>query len=291
MKAKEDRKMMKVKQMYNRQSSPRTGWVALTAISILFVMLCSAYSQTPVVAQDSSSVVVASDSLNDTVAEELDAYTAEPVLVYDSSSPALRSVEEDATQKYLSDSDFDYARKDSPPTSFIEMILKRIADLLGKLFGKTFDTSLVQYLIAGLALALVIYLLIRSEFSAFFQRKQSASTTIDFDEIEENIGQMNFDALIAQALAAGNLRRAVRLRYLYLLRTMSERNLIEWRIDKTNSDYLYELRQPELRPGFTNLTRVFDYVWYGGFQIERGHYDRISRDFDDFTRTVQGAKV
>ncbi len=255
------------------------------------MMLCSTYSPTPAVAQDTSSVVVATDSLNNTVAEDVIVYAADPVLAYDSSSPALRSMEQDATQKYLSDSDFDYARKDSPPSSLFEAILKWIGDLFGGLLGKTFDTSLVQYLIVGLAFALVIYLLARSEFSGFFQRKQSTSTAIDFDEIEENIGQMNFDALIAQALAAGNLRRAVRLRYLYLLRTMSERNLIEWRIDKTNSDYLYELRKPELRPGFTNLTRVFDYVWYGGFQIERVHYDRISRDFDDFTRTVQGARV
>ena len=275
-----------------RQSS-ETGWVPktfrkenlskATTVAVLFLIgLC--FLSTPFVSfgQDTSSVVVATDSLNDTIEE---------VVTYDSSSLAIRSMEEGVVQEYLSDSEFDYARQDQPPSSLFGKILRWIGELFGKLFGGAMESSVFQYLIVGVALALVIYLLIRSEFSGFFKRKGSSSNTIEFDEIEENIEQMNFDVLIAEALAAGNLRRAVRLRYLYLLRTMSERNLIEWRIEKTNSDYLYELREPELRSGFTDLTRVFDYVWYGGFQIERRDYDRISRNFDAFTQTVQGAKA
>lgn len=225
---------------------------------------------------DSADVAASGDSL---------------VIRYDSSSPAIRSVNEQAIAAYRDDSDFDYARKEPPATSFFERFGRWISRLFESLFGNSTVFDLVQYLIAGAAIVLVIVLLARSEFAGFFRRKGAEqSAEIDFEEIEENIDLMNFDALISAALASDNLRRAVRLRYLQLLRVMSERGVIEWRIEKTNRDYLYELQRVELRSGFSELTRVFDYVWYGDFPIQRKEYDRISRDFDAFTSSVEAAR-
>ena len=220
-----------------------------------------------------------------------DSLAEEPVIRYDSSAPVLRSVDEGTVNGYREDADFDYARKEPPSTSFFERFGKWFARLFDSIFGNSTVLDIVQYLIVGAAIILVLVLAARSEFSGFFRRKGAEQNQdLGFEEIEENLDLMNFDALIAAALASDNLRRAVRLRYLQLLRAMSERGIIEWRIEKTNRDYLYELKHVELRSGFGELTRIFDYVWYGDFPIQRKEYDQISRDFDAFTGSVEAVR-
>ncbi len=157
------------------------------------------------------------------------------------------------------------------------------------MLGNETGRFIFQYGIFGAALVLVIVLLMRTEFRGVFKRTLGKKKgEIEFEELEEDIGALDFNALIAEAIAAGNLRRAVRLHYLHLLREMTERGLIEWRREKTNSDYLYELNRSDLHSGFAELTRVFDYVWYGDARLDMERYRRISTGFGSFIRIVRG---
>lgn len=212
------------------------------------------------------------------------------LFVYDSSTFTPRAIPTEELNKYREDGDFNYARKELPSLSFLERILQWVFDLVEPILGNKTGLTLFQYGIFAAALILVIVLLARSQLGGIFKRGVGKKKgTIEFEEIEEDLSRMDFDALISEAIAAGNLRRAVRLHYLKLLREMTERGLIEWRREKTNSDYLYELNRQDMRPHFAELTRVFDYVWYGGIEIDMAHYRNISDRFGAFTHTVQRA--
>ncbi|MEJ7659862.1 MAG: DUF4129 domain-containing protein [Hymenobacter sp.] len=82
---------------------------------------------------------------------------------------------------------------------------------------------------------------------------------------QENIHELNFSEAIAQAEATGNRRLALRLGYLQLLKQLTDRDFIAWQPDKTNQTYLRELAasHPAACPAFAELTRQFDYSWYG----------------------------
>lgn len=93
----------------------------------------------------------------------------------------------------------------------------------------------------------------------------------------EDIHALDFAAALAEAEAAGQLRLAVRLGYLQLLKQLTDQHLIDWQPDKTNQAYLRELAaaRPDLRPAFAELTRQFEYVWYGEWALGPASYSPL----------------
>ena len=77
-----------------------------------------------------------------------------------------------------------------------------------------------------------------------------------YDAAAENIHEVDFTARLAEAEAAGNLRLAVRLGYLQLLKQLADGGFIDWRLNKTNRAYLAELpADGPLRADFREITR------------------------------------
>jgi len=108
--------------------------------------------------------------------------------------------------------------------------------------------------------------------------------TVPYSEFFEDINTIDFDTEIEKAVAAHNYRFAVRLLYLKCLKQLSDAGVIAWEIDKTNSQYLYELKNDEQRSAFGLLTRQFEYVWYGEFSINDAVYNAIAHSFSDFNK-------
>jgi hypothetical protein len=109
--------------------------------------------------------------------------------------------------------------------------------------------------------------------------------SLAYDTAAENIHEVDFAARLAEAEAAGNLRLAVRLGYLQLLKTLSDRGLIQWQPDKTNHAYLAELpANGPLRGSFREITRQFEFVWYGELALSGPLYERVRAE----QRTMQG---
>lgn len=98
-----------------------------------------------------------------------------------------------------------------------------------------------------------------------------------YETLAENIHELDFAEQLRLAEEAGNRRLAVRLGYLALLKQLSDRDLIAWQPDKTNRTYVGELasQRPALRPPFAELTRQFEYVWYGELPLSPAQYAEV----------------
>ena len=57
-------------------------------------------------------------------------------------------------------------------------------------------------------------------------------------------------ALISEAESNNNYRLAIRYYYLWLLKGLSEKEIIDYDPEKTNSDYQYEIKTPEISEQF-----------------------------------------
>ncbi|MEM6805309.1 MAG: DUF4129 domain-containing protein [Bacteroidota bacterium] len=106
--------------------------------------------------------------------------------------------------------------------------------------------------------------------------------------LEEDIQKLDTKALIAKAVAEGNYRLAIRLNYLDILKKLDEKNWISWRRNKTNQDYVQELRKSKHAQEFAHLTRQFDISWYGDFSISKELYEQIEPGFQGFYRKIGG---
>src|SRR5690606_4231613 len=100
------------------------------------------------------------------------------------------------------------------------------------------------------------------------------------EEMPEDIFAINYQREIDKATAQRNYRLAVRLMFLRLLKSMSERNIIRYQQDKTNLDYLMQLHNTTYYKDFFRITRNYEYSWYGKFDVSEEAYRLIRKDFD-----------
>jgi hypothetical protein len=102
----------------------------------------------------------------------------------------------------------------------------------------------------------------------------------------QDIFTLPYQNLIKKAEAQQQWALAVRLRYLCSLKTMSEKGLINYRPDLTNMDYLVQLRGHALHGIFAELTRHYEYCWYGQLPVSEQSYGVIRERFDELQNSL-----
>jgi hypothetical protein len=126
-------------------------------------------------------------------------------------------------------------------------------------------------------------------------RPSARSMAADFREIEEHLHETDLDALVAEAVQAGDHRRAVRLLFLQVLRALAEAGRIDWDPAKTNRAYVRELAAAEEEEDagadeLEALTHRFERVWYGRADLSEDTFERLRPRFDRFRRRVESAR-
>lgn len=246
---------------------------------IFFLLTClSSFSQ------DSLSYVK--------VTEEKIIYTEKDIKI-DSSSIEIRTFEENFKDNYQ-DSDYIYeqAVKES---NWWDRFKQWLADLFKRLFSLSSDSvsgKVVDILIKSLAVILivfVIYLIVKSIMNGEGQwifGKSSDKKVIHYEDIEKNIHLVDFEKLIKETLKSGEQRLSIRYYYLWLLKKMSDKNLIEWDIEKTNSDYLYEIKEQTLKSDFEYASYLYNYIWYGEFELDETTFEKAKAAFEKIIKSI-----
>jgi hypothetical protein len=148
-----------------------------------------------------------------------------------------------------------------------------------------FDLSFIKVLIWGLAIFAVLYMLFQlfAGQQSLFSRNKKLEIMED-EEPHSTAGQSPL-ILSQQAAARGDYRQAVRYQYMYLLQLLAEKQMIVPQPQKTNTQYLAEMRQRPFAGEFANLTLQYEYVWYGGFQLTKEQYAMVEGGFRKFIGT------
>jgi len=202
----------------------------------------------------------------------------------DTVAPPLRHPAAARLRELRGQRDFDYTEVAEEPAqaSFWQRMLRwfwrRVGRLLATKGGRvTWNTLFYGLLGAGLVFAVLKFLQV--DLTRAFGRAPRAQP-LAYTTGTENIHELNFAEALAQAEAGGQLRLAVRLGYLQLLKLLTDRDFIAWQPDKTNQDYLGELAAsyPAAHPAFTELTRQFAYVWYGELPVPAALYQQVRAD-------------
>ena len=66
---------------------------------------------------------------------------------------------------------------------------------------------------------------------------------------------------------------------------MAKNHYIEWDIEKTNTDYLYEIKNPIHKEEFTYLSYLYNYIWYGEFEIDERMFQKAENRFKNAIKT------
>lgn len=175
----------------------------------------------------------------------------------------------------------------------------RFKEWLYDLFERLFNSSsrentedIVEIILKVLAAALiifVIYLIVKAIMNgegSWVFGKSSDKKVINYEEIEKNIHLVDFEKLIKETLKNGENRLAVRYYYLWLLKKMSAKQLIEWDVEKTNSDYLYEIKNTAIKSQFEYVSYLYNYIWYGEFELDEVTFVKAKKAFDNLINSL-----
>ncbi|MCQ9636593.1 DUF4129 domain-containing protein [Chryseobacterium sp. WG23] len=186
--------------------------------------------------------------------------------------------------------EYDYSVT-KPRESFWQKLMRKIGQLLQSIFGETalsksaeLTTVLIRLfaiILVGFLLYFIIRYMLGKDGSFIFGRKNK-KINIKVEELHENIHEINFPESIAKFEHEGDYRSAVRYQFLFILKKLSDKKLIDWNPEKTNKDYTMELKAPHLKNEFSNLAYIFDYVWYGEFNIEEQSYRKFKNQYQVF---------
>jgi hypothetical protein len=102
----------------------------------------------------------------------------------------------------------------------------------------------------------------------------------DWQDLHEN----NLDTLIEQAIGKEQYNLAIRYAFLKSLQLLAQKNYIQLQKEKTNAEYQKELNQSkkDLLKDFTWQSRIFAYIKYGEFEINKNQFDSIYPKFKSF---------
>lgn len=193
------------------------------------------------------------------------------VVVTAGTAPAFDTVK---LKSYLENPDFQYQRR-APSTSLIQRLWNDFLHYLESLFSEGSGITkrfLVILLIAG-AIVVLAYFFMRSRFQFLFakgDKKMRSSIRI----LNEDVRISSLKEHISNALHAGDYRTAYRWTYINLLRHLHQSGLLRLHGDKTNRDYIQEMKSTPVHADFLVLAEAFDFTWYGDYPIDRLTFDQ-----------------
>jgi hypothetical protein len=195
----------------------------------------------------------------------------------------VRLLSNDLLDKYKNDPEFDYDGGPEESEDWITKIKNWINQQLAILRSSKTYSTILDYLYYGLmiaALLLIIRGLIKADRRGLLFGKIN-SNEIKMIESEEDISQINFDELIAAAAERKDYKLAVRYLFLKSLKLLSEKELIELRNNKTNHQYLSEIKNNRISNAFQIATSRFEWIWYGDFPVDEKVMKSSQNDFNE----------
>lgn len=255
------------------------GWFMKNKFRILLFSVCF-FASSVVAAQYSDTLI---DSRNELVLPS-----------FDSSNLSL--------EKWRASRDFNYMR-------YLDSMLRkenlkvdtvRINKKTGEVQAKskeTRDSSFLSrifnfrgasgffWLLAIFFIGFIIYkVFIKSGFLSLGQRRKNVLSNLEQDE--ELKETQAYDQFISNAEREQQFNLATRYWYLKTLKNLKDTELIQYSPDKTNQEYITELTETLFQEPFRELTRNYEYVWYGEFLLQEERYQKIKISFEAFNEEV-----
>ena len=171
-----------------------------------------------------------------------------------------------------------------------------LSDLFKDLFNLNSDakasdfTDIVLKIFYLVIFLLVVYFIVKAIINKegnWVFGKSSDKSIIPVTDIENNIYETDFKTLITTAENENNYRIAIRYYYLWLLKTLSKAEIIDYDVEKTNSDYYFEIKEEDIKEEFSYTSYLYNYIWYGEFDIDESQFNKAKTAFTQFLKSIK----
>lgn len=158
-------------------------------------------------------------------------------------------------------------------------------------FRSIFSSSTSKFI--GVILLLIILIVIVYFIMQGAGSNKDMKVPIALESMPEVLNDLpeetNMERFLRLSLEAGDYKTSVRILYIMIIQRMHENSWIVWKKDKTNRDYLNEVRSRKSYVQFRDITLVYEIVWYGDNEITSTEFDRLRPVFDQLRKAVNDA--
>lgn len=193
----------------------------------------------------------------------------------------VRAVPDSVAERMKKEKDFAYAND----MSYWKQEAPRKRNGLDRMLSALSNSTALKVMLYSMLIASIIYILYQvmvvNNFFIFSRgrRNKIAGNASDNESINENL-----DEKIKQAIDNRNYRHAIRFMYLNTLKVLSDNNLITLHAKSTNQDYIRQMYKHNNLGQFRQLTRIYEYVWYGEFDPTETQFGIIKTNFNRFNQ-------
>lgn len=216
----------------------------------------------------------------------------------DSSQVIQKKFDQKVLESFKTQDDFNYSIAPNEANVFeriwawlgrvVKRILSFIFDDIGPAVGVL---AAIVKAIPWIVLGLLLFFILK-----FFLKVNTRNATdvletipsIQLTNDEELINNMQLNELIAQAIQVKDYRLAVRFHYLLILQKLTDKELIVWQQEKTNEDFIREVAKLKIASDFTEITQLYDFVWYGNFEINEPEFLKATTLFNTLKNKILG---
>ena len=215
----------------------------------------------------------------------------------DKSSIVQKKFDAKALEKYKSDKDFDYSENEvAKDPTLIERVFnwlsRQLLRFLEWIFGVKYAKGIfgtilraIPYIIVGILLFLLIKFFLKVNSNSIVSNA-SNKPIVSITEDEALIKHKDLLKLINQAIDQKNYRLAIRFYYLNIIKQLEDNELITWEQQKTNEDYIQEISKENIKSSFKDLTRLYDFVWYGNIEIDETKFVKVAANVEATTNLI-----
>ncbi len=180
---------------------------------------------------------------------------------------------------FRSEAEFRYESDHSKKTNLLSRIWNWLVNFINQLFYLGGRSSLGKIVFYGIMIAAIVYTILKIVKANPVDILVKSRSRVNYHIDIEDIHSISFEEQIADALEEKNYKLAVRLYYLFALKNLTDRGIIIWKPGKSNNEYIYEIGKNQQRGSFIDLSRLFEYAWYGGFEIDKTAFEKSKSYF------------
>ena len=192
----------------------------------------------------------------------------------------VRNFSSDLKEKYAG-KDFSYkeniSKKEEDSSPIISGILQFLVFFMSKIF---------PFILGGFIIFVILKALVGFDIRFWKSQKSSNKTVEKLIYGDEDIHEVDLNSLLQKAITNKNYRLAIRYYYLTSLKGLSNKKIIEYHKDKTNSEYINEIENSEMKNNFSYLSYIYSYVWYGDFPINEDSFSSVQNKYQSFLKSM-----
>lgn len=137
------------------------------------------------------------------------------------------------------------------------------------------------YLLLFIAILIIIRLLYGYD---VFKRlsDEQRPPRVQLSDDEQVVKSANISQHVHDAIENKAFRSAIRYMFLNTLRQLDLMGHINYVKNKTNDDYVHEIKRDRLKQTFQELEYYYDFIWYGQYPIDEPFFRELQAKFDGF---------